>query len=148
MSRVFEDVTPLDKAVRNTNFIYNPPGYLTYAAMQKIPKSEVLELQRVYKEITEQEVPYGPAAYKLAFIRLSNPICSGCGDKPYQWDWILCPDCMLVWYCSPECREKDWDGLGQSIFDGGKKGHKILCCQPEAPVDIGPHRFVFLQLEK
>ncbi len=113
---------------------------------KKVTNTEITELQRACKEITEQDVPDAPAAYKLAHIRLSNPICSGCGDKPYQWDWILCPDCMLVWYCSPECREKDWDGNGQSTFQNGEKGHKILCCQPDAPVDTGPHRFVFLKL--
>nr|QBK85635.1 MAG: hypothetical protein LCMAC101_02300 [Marseillevirus LCMAC101] len=104
MARVFEDVTSTRRAERNTNFVYDPPKYLIYAAMQKVLKEEVVELQRACKEIAEQDVPDGPAAYKLAYIRLSNPICSRCGDKPYQWDWLLCPDCMLVWYCSPEIR--------------------------------------------
>ncbi len=35
MSRVFEDVTPVSKAERNTNFIYDPPKTLIYGAMQK-----------------------------------------------------------------------------------------------------------------
>jgi hypothetical protein len=146
MSRVFEDATPSQKAERNTKYTYEPPKALVCAAMQKVPINEVKELQRLCKENAEQDVPYGPAAYKLAWIRLSSPICSGCGEKPYQWDWILCPDCMLVWYCSPECREKDWDGNGLSVFEGDIKGHKVLCCQPNAPIDKGPHRVLFLQL--
>lgn len=122
-------------------------------ASPHIPKAEIAYFRELPKVTGPPQEFYNDdniVRLCVAYNRVTNPICSGCGIKPPNIEKHLlvpCPRCGTVFYCSFKCRCKDMMGQGLSAFEGGTKGHKMSCANQDAPRDVGPHTTTVVRVD-
>lgn len=102
---------------------------LVVRAGQELPRSEVdWAISRLVSNTETKQLHQhdrDTLANVLAYTRIINPICSGCGAKTNLHKWLLCQRCVCTWYCTATCQARH------------AKTHVDWCCRRDGPRDVG-----------
>ena len=101
-----------------------PAGQWIPAPVPPLVEDSMVRLQRYLRMVGKEE--FDSLGVHIAFIRLTNPVCSACGVKGGT-GLSLCTRCQLTFYCNRTCQRQHW------------AVHKQWCCKRyDAPArDLG-----------